>query len=66
MKRYSYIEPGEDGNPIEYTFTEEEILNQYYPYWSDRLKQLGREHLISKERCLEDWIVVNWAVEVKD
>jgi hypothetical protein len=27
------------------------------------MKEVNKEDQISKQRCLEDWIVVNWAVE---
>ena len=32
---------------------------------SKKMKELGREHLISKENCIEDWVTVHWAYEVQ-
>ncbi len=51
-------------------FTEEMILKTYYPYW---LEQMTRVHgdvdnwpcEDTFENALDDWIVVNWAVEIK-
>jgi hypothetical protein len=60
MIKYSYLERGSDGNPITITKTEQEILKDYWPYWSSKMKELNRGP-ITRERCLEDWIVVNWA-----
>lgn len=60
-KRYSVLD--QDGEKI---YTEEEILNEYYPYWSRRMiEHGGLSPLITESHCLDDFIVVNWAVEVK-
>ena len=45
--------------------TDLEIENSYYAYWKDQMKKARKEHLISFEACLDDWIVCNWAWEVK-
>lgn len=45
--------------------SEEEILRDYWPYWSEKMKSKGFTDL-TKEDCLDDWIVVNWAWESKD
>ena len=60
MKRYCYTEPDEKGKPHLVIKTEQEILAEYWPYWAGRMKELGRGP-ITREACLEDWIVVNWA-----
>ena len=44
--------------------TEQEILDEYYGYWCDRMRKAGKEDEISKELCIEDWILVNYAWEV--
>lgn len=58
MATWLYAELGHD-EPLE--ITEEEILETYYPWWSNKLRTMGRDHLISKEGCIDDWVVVNWA-----
>lgn len=60
-RKWKYIDPSG-----EYEKTESDILAKYFECWSARMKKTGREHLISEERCIEDWVVVNWAQEVKD
>lgn len=63
---YSFIEPADFGNVIEKRWTTEDILTYYYPDWCLRMKDAGKEHLISEERCIEDWVMVYWAKEVED
>lgn len=58
MKIYKYTDQAG-----EHVITEEEILKCYYPWWKNKLESLGREHLISEENCIEDFITVHWATE---
>ena len=60
MRSYMYADPGG-----EYILTEEQIYNEYWDYWCAQMRKVGKEDMISKERCLEDWITVYWAWEVK-
>ena len=48
----------------EYVLSEDEIIAEYWDYWSGRMKEVGKEDMISRENCINDWIIVNWAVEV--
>lgn len=59
---WQYTEPhdSEQGFAV-VQMTERQILEQYGPWWRSELVRLGREHLISPENCVEDWVVVNWA-----
>lgn len=66
MKKYSYYEYDPLLGDITVTFSDEYIRKYYYPYWSKKMKEAGKEDQISYEKCLEDWIVVHWAWEVKD
>lgn len=59
MRRFSYVEP------TIVTVTEEDIIRDYYPYWEMKMKHVGKEDLISKENCIEDWKTVNWAKEIE-
>lgn len=45
----------------EITLSEEEILNSYFELWSAKMKRIGKEEHISKENCIDDWIVMHWA-----
>lgn len=65
MRHFKYNEQGVD-EPI--TISENEIRKQFYPYYVDMMRKVGKEDQISWEGCLDEWIVVNWAwpVEVDD
>lgn len=66
MKVYQYVEPDIDGNEITVTMNEDQIMQEYWAYWVDRMIEVGKEDEISRENCISDWIVVNWAWELKD
>ena len=64
-KHFMYAEPGEDGEALWTHMTEDEVMQEYWPWWFQRMKELGREELATKDRCLEDFATVHWA-EVYD
>lgn len=43
------------------TLSDKEILDEYWEYWSTQMKRVGKDYMISEERCIEDWCVVHWA-----
>jgi hypothetical protein len=71
MRYYSYNEYIEDPSKDNFvvTLSEEDIRKSYYPHWYDKMcKMFGKDYVDEKysfEDCLDDWIVVNWAWEVK-
>jgi hypothetical protein len=73
MKKWRYEEPDwdEEGNlqslePVVITMSEHDILLEYYPFWCEEMRKAGKANEISEQSCIEDWIVTNWAYEVKD
>lgn len=72
MRYFSYntykTDPSID--PYVETVSEEDIRRDYYPYWYDKMcKKFGKDHVDSTysfEDCLDGWMVVHWAWEVKD
>jgi hypothetical protein len=71
MRYFCYdelVEP--DSGTSVVTVSEEDIRKEYYPWWRERMiKKYGEqefEKCWSFEDCLEDWMVTNWAWEVKD
>lgn len=79
MRYFQYSEPMFDeegeGRFLGYriiTFSEEEILVRYYPYWRATVKKVNPTYFESKseeeleEEALWDWVAVNWAEEVKE
>lgn len=45
--------------------SEREILTTYWPYWAQRMRDMGRADLISHENCIADFVTVHWAWELK-
>jgi len=68
MRKLKYIEPkdpaNDDWSVVEVIVTEEDVRRDYYPYWCERMKSLGRENMINFEACWIDYKVVNWAEEI--
>lgn len=62
MKIYAYCEQGRD---YPFIFTSTHIIKNYYPWWCTAMKKVNKEHLINEETCIEDFLVVNWAWEIK-
>ena len=70
MRYYSFNEQDDKGNDVVQTMSEDEIREEYYPYWKERMiKKYGEEEFKKRwsfEECIEDWIVIHLAWEVKD
>ena len=71
MRYFTYIEPRnppEDMEAVYITLSEEEIIDQYYPYWSEQMiKKYGIEEFETKwnvKDCIDDFAVLHWAEEV--
>lgn len=63
--RYNDITDNISFNPITRCVDENEILEIYWEYWSEGMKLRGYpEEEITKEACIDQWVVVNWAWEV--
>ncbi len=49
--------------------SEEEIRKEYYPYWYKKMCEKYEQSYVDEhycfEDCLEDWVIVHWAWEVK-
>ena len=67
-KYWTYVIPKSetDMSPEYITKSESEILKEYYPFWSKRMKEIGKEDLIDEQNCLDDWIGIHWAWAVED
>tara|TARA_R110000868_G_scaffold206151_2_gene454892 strand:- start:2867 stop:3088 length:222 start_codon:yes stop_codon:yes gene_type:complete len=71
MKTWCYAEPVYDANgkiidDKVLEITEAQILESYYPFWSDTMRDLGREDKISDQNCIDDFVTVNWCWEKKE
>lgn len=69
MRYYSFNEYDESGGSV-VTMSEEDVRNEYYPYWYKKMCQKYEQSYVDEhysfEDCLEDWITVHWAWEVKE
>ena len=65
MKYYKYTEFNDDDNP-EFVLSEKDILDIYFPHWFKMMVKAGKTLPPNAEQvCIDDWVVVNWAVEVE-
>lgn len=65
MKYYTHYEfDGKDSTEV--FISEEGILGYYWDYWCDKMYNVGRGNLITEERCIEDYCIVHWAVEIEE
>ena len=47
--------------------TREEVLKEYWDYWSNMMRIRNKpEHLITEDNCVDDWKVIHWAWEIHD
>jgi hypothetical protein len=61
MNYWTIVFPGEFGQHVQETWTEDQILSSYYKYWSIKMIEAGKGDDISREACIDDWVVVHWA-----
>ena len=69
MRYWSFACPDENGKDVVETLSEDEIIEDYYPYWEKKMiEKYGQEEFDktwSKKECIEDFIVIHWAWESK-
>ena len=66
MKYQTIAFPGEYGQHVVETWSEEQIVAHYYKYWVMRMLENVKDADLSKENCIEDWKAVHWAVETDE
>ncbi len=59
--RYRYNQPDHLYRNIEVTISASQILREYFPSWSNKMRLAGHADLISPRACIEDFCVVHWA-----
>ena len=43
------------------TLSDQEILDSYWDYWSDKMLEKGPNDSCTYENCITDWCIVHWA-----
>lgn len=70
MRYWSLAYPDESDNDVVETLSEEDIRKQYWPHWYGKMcEKFGKDHVDSNycfEDCIDDWVMVHWAWEVKE
>lgn len=66
MKLYEISYVDTDNNDTTVIYTEAEIIEEYWHYWSAKMVgKFGNDNpVITIENCIQDWITVNWAIEI--
>jgi hypothetical protein len=71
MKIFAFLEPdwdeaadGSGETTVYHVWTEDQVLDLYYPWWSSEMSRIGKSDQISPEACLDDFVVVHWAWRV--
>ena len=65
MKYWTIAFPGEFGQHVQETWSEDQIMESYYRYWVSKMLEHhhGPHADITRENCIADWCSVHWAQE---
>ena len=64
MKYWSISYPDENNNNVTETFSEQEIIEMEWKRWCDNMQKAGKNLSdYTFQDCIDDWVVVNWAIE---
>jgi 2-succinyl-5-enolpyruvyl-6-hydroxy-3-cyclohexene-1-carboxylate synthase len=66
MKYWTICYPGEVGQHVRETFSEEQIIKSYYRHWMHVMVEANKHEFISEENCIEDWKTIHWAEETDE
>ena len=48
-----------------FVMTEAQIIEEYFDYWAGNMIKRGLGKHVSKDACVDDWIVIHWAWKVE-
>lgn len=70
MRTFRYnqpVNPPVDGlDNLVCEITDEQIIIEFFDWWAGEMIKVGKADEISLEACVDDWVTVNWAWEVKN
>ena len=64
MRVFKYEDPMEDGSVRTTIISEDEIIDTYYDYWCKMMEKVGKAIEISREKCIQDFLVMHWAWKI--
>jgi hypothetical protein len=64
MPNWKFYEPADEKakNTLMSVYSEKMIIDEYFPWWSQKMKSLGREERISHQNCIDDFVTIHWAM----
>lgn len=67
-RKFRYVEPGFQNEALEYEYSEGDIIREYWLHWVALMEKKYHpgHHLITWENCIDDWVTLHWAWEVKE
>lgn len=65
MRYWIITEPvsATSSEPVYFIYSDQAVIDEYWNYWTGRMKQVGKEHMLDRETCIMDWATVHWAQE---
>lgn len=78
MKKWKFVYPSASGKDVQEILTEQQIFERYWTYWYNQIYDSKRENnpnvayiktlplALQRQRCIDEYISVNWGWEVKD
>lgn len=66
MRYWTIVFPGEHGQHVQETWSEDQILKSYYSYWFHKMCEANMHSIISNDLCIVDWITIHWAMETDE
>lgn len=64
MRRFHYTEPDDNFLPVHIIVTEDYIIKNYFPYWSNAMTDKGKSKDINNRNCIDDYCIIHWAEEI--
>lgn len=64
MKYWSICFPGECGQLVKETWSEDQIFkSSYYKHWIIKMVEANKHEHINNENFIDDWVTIHWAIE---
>lgn len=68
QRKFLISYPDDFGNHVDEIVTYDQIVKEYYPYWSNKMiDKYGQKVFTERftvDDCITDWVVVHWAKEL--
>lgn len=66
MRKFVFYYPDEAGEDVTEIVTEKHILDVYWNEWKSKMiRKFGEDsEWITKENCIDDYVIIHWAEEI--